>query len=178
MCADKWELRLLLRTKIVELTILVGSPWLLCWVYGSTLGWKDCKWRKRRNEIYSDIFKLKHIWTGENAIVCSNGNKILCMARQVIQSANCVLARRLKNELVDLIWKAVVHQDSEWETKSAVNEKQTGILYWAPHMLSTMPMNHSEIDQWGLCCILHVKQNSFVFWGRSCNKQIARRPAS
>ena len=36
-----------------------------------------------------------------------------CMVRQVIQSANCVLARRLKNELADLILKAVVHQDSE-----------------------------------------------------------------
>ena len=161
---NKWELRLLLHTKIVELTILVGSPWLLWWVYGSTLWWKDCKWMKHRNETYSDIFKLKHMWTGENAINCLNRNKILCMVGQVIQSAYCALARQLKNVLVDLTWKAVVHQDSEWETKPAMNEKQTGILYWAPHMLSTMPMNYSEIDQWGLCCILQVKQKLFVFW--------------
>ena len=116
MLTSKLELRLLLHTKIVELTILVGSPWLLCWVYESTLGRKDWKWMKHRDETYSDIFKRKHIWTGENAINCSNGNKILCMARQVIQSANCALARQLKNVLVYLTWKLLC-------TK-IVNEKQ------------------------------------------------------
>ena len=55
---NKWELGFLLTTKIMEETLLNCSPCLLCWAYGSTRGWKDCKGMKYRKETYSDIFKL------------------------------------------------------------------------------------------------------------------------
>ena len=57
------------------------------------------------------------------------------MVRQVMQSANCALARQLKNVLVDLTRDIVVHQ-----MKPAMNENWTVMLCWAPYMLSTMPM--------------------------------------
>ena len=58
------------------------------------------KW-KVRNETYLNIIKLKHVQNGKSAIVCKNQKTILCVARQVIQSANCASARRLKNVLMD-----------------------------------------------------------------------------
>ena len=54
----------------------------------------------------------------ENAIIRENRNKILCVVRQVMESANCAPIRRLKNVLVDLTRDAVVHQ-----VKPTVNEK-------------------------------------------------------
>ena len=50
-----------LQVKIQGLTLLGGSPWLFCWAYGSTLGWKDSERVKHGNEIYTDMFKLKNI---------------------------------------------------------------------------------------------------------------------
>ena len=47
MSANK--LGLLLHTKIMEPTILGEDPWLLCWPYENTLGWKDCKWMQHRS---------------------------------------------------------------------------------------------------------------------------------
>ena len=55
---------------------------------------------------------------GKNAIVCKTQNKNFCVVRQVMQSVNCALAKRLKNMLVDQTRDVVVHQ-----VKPAVNGK-------------------------------------------------------
>ena len=114
----------------------------LCWAFGSTLGWRNSKWMKHRNETCSDMYKIKRLWNSKNAIVCWNWNKILSVVRQVMQSANCAPARQLRITFVDLTWRAVLPQ-----VKSAVYEKRTVVLCWTL-MLSTMSMNHWEIDQW------------------------------
>ena len=62
--------------------------------------------------------KTKNVSKGENEMACENRSKIICIVRQVMQSANCAPARRLKNELVDLTRDDVVHQ-----VKPVVNEK-------------------------------------------------------
>ena len=73
---------------------------------------------------------MNQLWTGKNATVRSNQHKVLCVARQVMQQAKCVPARRLKdrNEFLPTKQKEVAgpdmsaarHQDSEtspkWET--------------------------------------------------------------
>ena len=50
---------------------------------------------------------VKYVRNGKSGIVCGNQNKIFLpnksVVRQVMQSANCALARRLKNVLVDLL---------------------------------------------------------------------------
>ena len=50
---------------------------------------------------------VKYVRNGKNGIVCGNQNKIFLpkksVVRQVMQSANCAPARRLKNVLVDLL---------------------------------------------------------------------------
>ena len=48
------------------------------------------------NETCPDIIKLKHVANGKNVIVCRNRNKIVCVVRQLTQSANCAPARQLK----------------------------------------------------------------------------------
>ena len=123
------------------LRIYIGKS--LCWSFGSTLGWRNIKWMKHRNKTCSDMYKPKCLWNSKNAIVCWNWKKILCVVRQVMQSANCVPARWLRVPLVDLTWDAVVPQ-----VKPAMNEKRTVVLCWASRMLSSMSMNHWEIDQW------------------------------
>ena len=45
------------------------------------------------NKTCPDIIKLKHVRNGKNVMVCRNQNKILCVVRQVLQSANCVPTR-------------------------------------------------------------------------------------
>ena len=53
------------------------------------------------NELCPNIIKLKHVENRENVMVYRNQNKIICVFRQVMQSANCELTRRLKHVLVD-----------------------------------------------------------------------------
>ena len=52
-------------------------------------------------ELCPNITKLKHVENRENVMVYKNQNKIPCVFRQVMQSANCELTRRLKHVLVD-----------------------------------------------------------------------------
>ena len=80
--------------------------------------------------------KLYYVCKGKNTIVCEKQNKIVCVARQVKQSANCASVRRLKIVLVDLTRDTVVHQ-----AKPAENDKWIITLCWAPYMPSTMPIN-------------------------------------
>ena len=77
-------------------THLSGSLWLLCWAYGGTLGWKPYKCMKHRSKVCSDVFRVKHKWCGENAIVCGKQNKNVCKVKQIMQTVNCAPARRLK----------------------------------------------------------------------------------
>ena len=73
-----------------------------------------------RNKTWRDIMKLKHVQNGENIIVCrnQNKNKILCVVRQVMQTVNWVLVRRLRNVLLGqlgvLLWPSKTSR--EWET--------------------------------------------------------------
>ena len=53
-----------------------------------------------RYQINGTLGMTKHVRNGENVIVCRNRNKILCVVRQVMQSANWAPTRRLKNVLV------------------------------------------------------------------------------
>ena len=48
------------------------------------------------NETWPNITKLKHVQNDENVMFCRKWKNILCVLRQVMQSANCELARRLK----------------------------------------------------------------------------------
>ena len=61
------------------------------------------------NETCPDIIKLKHVKNGKNVIVCKNRNKILCVLRQMMQSATFVQARRLKICVGGSTCDAVVH---------------------------------------------------------------------
>ena len=101
---NKCEFGFPLHAKIMEPTLLGGSPWLLCWVYGNTLGWKNCKWMKDGSKTCWIVFKLKHKQTSKNAIICRNQNKNVCKARQVMQTVTCLPTRRLKMSYwVDLL---------------------------------------------------------------------------
>ena len=51
------------------------------------------------NETCPNITKLKHVQNGENVMFCRKRNNILCVLRQVMQSANCELTRQLKHAL-------------------------------------------------------------------------------
>ena len=160
----------------MESTLLGDGLWSFCWAYGSTLRYLDCKWLKHRNECVQN--KLILIWTNENAIICSNWNKIICIVRQVMQLANCEPARWLKDKneyewrLVDLTWNAVMHQDSktsrEWETN------------WVALLSASWAIHHAtkSFRQRKCNCLFLTKTRFSVFGGRLCNKQIVRRPAS
>ena len=57
---------------------------LLCWAFGSTLGCRNIKYMKHRNETCSDIFRLKNKKrTGKNAVSVQTETKLL-VARQVM----------------------------------------------------------------------------------------------
>ena len=76
------------------------------------------------NETWPNITKLKHVQNDENVMFCRKRKNILCVLRQVMQSANCELARRLKMGCVSgSAWDAVLRQ-----VKAAVNEKRTVML--------------------------------------------------
>ena len=167
----KRRLRLLLQTKVMESTLLGDGLWSFCWAYGSTLGYLDCKWLNHRNECVQN--KLIPIWTNENAIICSNWNQIICIVRQVMQSANCEPARWLKDKneyewrLVDLTWNAVMHQDSktsrEWETNWVALLSASWAIHHATKSFRQrkVKMQSSLLNQNKILCV--------------CNKQIVRR---
>ena len=71
-----------------------GSPELM----GAHLDGRKKKWMKHRNLTYSDIFKLKNVYMykinelEERELSAQIATKLF-VARQVIQSENCALAR-------------------------------------------------------------------------------------
>ena len=97
-------------------------------------------WNIKRNEIYSDIFKLKNVRMCVKQVnwlrVCSNWNKT-AGARQLMWSANCAPARRLKKgsvhssaEPMGAHWGEEMAHKWDIETKHAWTYSNSKIQNW------------------------------------------------
>ena len=131
------------------------------WTSVSTLGWKDSKWMEHWEWNMSRHKKTQTCakWQKRGSLQEPKQNS-LCF--EVCDAIRKLCAGQVtKNCVGRSTWHAVAHQ-----VKPATNKKWTVTLCWAPFMLLSC--------QW--ICIL--RQAEFVFWDRSCNEHIVRRPGS